>query len=143
MRLRRRGGRQRATFENPDLVVVCVNGDEEAETGPLVTAWHSTKFLNPARDGAILPILHLNGYTIANPTIVRLKGRFYGRFMHSSQMPYSIELSSDGATCFLQHRQVTDSRRRVGHRGGGMISILVLQSRNPFARSIFATPHPR
>src|SRR5712675_489991 len=58
-----------AVFDNPDLVVGCVIGDGEAETGPLATAWHSNKFLNPATDGAVLPILHLNGYKIANPTI--------------------------------------------------------------------------
>jgi xylulose-5-phosphate/fructose-6-phosphate phosphoketolase len=59
-----------AAFDNPDLVVACVVGDGEAETGPLAAAWHSTKFLNPARDGAVLPILHLNGYKIANPTVL-------------------------------------------------------------------------
>jgi xylulose-5-phosphate/fructose-6-phosphate phosphoketolase len=57
-------------FDNPDLVVACVVGDGEAETGPLATAWHSNKFLNPVRDGAVLPILNLNGYKIANPTIL-------------------------------------------------------------------------
>jgi xylulose-5-phosphate/fructose-6-phosphate phosphoketolase len=59
-----------AAFDNPDLVVACVVGDGEAETGPLATAWHSNKFLNPATDGAVLPILHLNGYKIANPTVL-------------------------------------------------------------------------
>ena len=59
-----------AAFDNPDLIVACVIGDGEAETGPLATAWHSNKFLNPARDGAVLPILHLNGYKIANPTLL-------------------------------------------------------------------------
>jgi xylulose-5-phosphate/fructose-6-phosphate phosphoketolase len=59
-----------AAFDNPDLLVCCVVGDGEAETGPLATSWHSNKFLNPARDGAVLPILHLNGYKIANPTIL-------------------------------------------------------------------------
>jgi xylulose-5-phosphate/fructose-6-phosphate phosphoketolase len=59
-----------AAFDNPDLVVFCVVGDGEAETGPLATGWHSNKFLNPARDGAVLPILHLNGYKIANPTVL-------------------------------------------------------------------------
>ncbi|MFC5756342.1 phosphoketolase [Rhizobium sp. GCM10022189] len=59
-----------AAFDNPDLVVACVIGDGEAETGPLAASWHSNKFLNPARDGAVLPILHLNGYKIANPTIL-------------------------------------------------------------------------
>lgn len=59
-----------AAFDNPDLVVACVVGDGEAETGPLATAWHSNKFLNPISDGVVLPILHLNGYKISNPTIL-------------------------------------------------------------------------
>ncbi len=59
-----------AAFDNPDLLVACVIGDGEAETGPLATAWHSNKFLDPAQDGAVLPILHLNGYKIANPTVL-------------------------------------------------------------------------
>ena len=59
-----------AAFDNPDLVVACVVGDGEAETGPLAASWHSNKFLDPARDGAVLPILHLNGYKIANPTVL-------------------------------------------------------------------------
>ncbi len=59
-----------AILDNPDLIVTCVVGDGEAETGPLATAWHSNKFINPVRDGAVLPILNLNGYKIANPTIL-------------------------------------------------------------------------
>jgi xylulose-5-phosphate/fructose-6-phosphate phosphoketolase len=59
-----------AAFDNPELIVACVIGDGEAETGPLATAWHSNKFLNPITDGAVLPILHLNGYKIANPTVL-------------------------------------------------------------------------
>ena len=59
-----------AAFDNPDLVVAAVVGDGEAETGPLATSWHSNKFLNPATDGAVLPILHLNGYKIANPCVL-------------------------------------------------------------------------
>jgi xylulose-5-phosphate/fructose-6-phosphate phosphoketolase len=59
-----------AVFDNPDLLVACVVGDGEAETGPAATGWHSNKFLNPATDGAVLPILHLNGYKIANPTVL-------------------------------------------------------------------------
>jgi xylulose-5-phosphate/fructose-6-phosphate phosphoketolase len=59
-----------AAFDNPDLLVACVVGDGEAETGPLATSWHSNKFLNPRTDGAVLPILHLNGYKIANPTVL-------------------------------------------------------------------------
>jgi xylulose-5-phosphate/fructose-6-phosphate phosphoketolase len=59
-----------AAFDNPELIVACVVGDGEAETGPLATSWHSNKFLDPVRDGAVLPILHLNGYKIANPTVL-------------------------------------------------------------------------
>ena len=73
-----------AAFDNPDLVVACVVGDGEAETGPLAASWHSNKFLNPVTDGAVLPILHLNGYKIANPTVLsripqeELDSLFYG-----------------------------------------------------------------
>lgn len=67
-----------AVFDNPDLIAACVVGDGEAETGPLATAWHSNKFLNPATDGAVLPILHLNGYKIHNPTI-------FSRMPHQEQ----------------------------------------------------------
>ncbi len=59
-----------AVFDNPDLIACCVIGDGEAETGALAASWHSNKFLNPARDGAVLPILHLNGYKIAGPTVL-------------------------------------------------------------------------
>jgi xylulose-5-phosphate/fructose-6-phosphate phosphoketolase len=64
-----------ATFDNPDLLAFCVIGDGEAETGPLAASWHSNKFINPARDGAVLPVLHLNGYKIANPTVLARIGR--------------------------------------------------------------------
>ncbi len=73
-----------AAFDNPNLLVACVVGDGEAETGPLATSWHSNKFLNPVRDGAVLPILHLNGYKIAGPTVLgrvppdELKSLFVG-----------------------------------------------------------------
>ena len=59
-----------AAYDNPNLIVACVVGDGEAETGPLATSWHSNKFLNPATDGVVLPILHLNGYKIANPCVL-------------------------------------------------------------------------
>ncbi|MDJ0928945.1 MAG: phosphoketolase family protein, partial [Gammaproteobacteria bacterium] len=70
-----------AAFDNPDLIVACVVGDGEAETGPLATSWHSNKFLNPATDGAVLPILHLNGYKIANPC-------FLARIPHDELQKY-------------------------------------------------------
>ena len=82
-----------AAFDNPDLIVAVMVGDGEAETGPLATAWHSNKYLNPIRDGAVLPILHLNGYKIANPTVLgrishkQLKSLFIGY----GYKPYFVE----------------------------------------------------
>ncbi len=71
-----------AAFDNPGLIVACVIGDGEAETGPLATAWHSNKFLNPVSDGAVLPILHLNGYKISNPTLLaRIEPEELGQFL--------------------------------------------------------------
>jgi xylulose-5-phosphate/fructose-6-phosphate phosphoketolase len=82
-----------AAFDNPDLIVACVVGDGEAETGPLATSWHSNKFLNPARDGAVLPILHLNGYKIANPTVLaRLpQQELESLFIGYGYKPYFVE----------------------------------------------------
>src|SRR6266446_2789774 len=82
-----------AVFDNPDLVVACVVGDGEAETGPLATAWHSNKFLNPAADGAVLPILHLNGYKIANPTLLaRITREELEQLLRGyGWMPYFVE----------------------------------------------------
>src|SRR5512135_556899 len=82
-----------AAFDNPDLVVACVVGDGEAETGPLATAWHSNKFVNPVRDGAVLPILNLNGYKIANPTILaRISHEELGAlFVGYGYKPYFVE----------------------------------------------------
>jgi xylulose-5-phosphate/fructose-6-phosphate phosphoketolase len=82
-----------AVFDNPDLVVACVVGDGEAETGPLATAWHSNKFLDPVTDGAVLPILHLNGYKIANPTIfARIEPEELDQFLRGNGWtPYYVE----------------------------------------------------
>jgi len=82
-----------AVFDNPDLVVACVVGDGEAETGPLATSWQSNKFLNPATDGAVLPILHLNGYKIANPTIfARIEPEELDQFLRGNGwIPYYVE----------------------------------------------------
>ncbi len=82
-----------AAFDNPGLIVACVIGDGEAETGPLATAWHSNKFLNPITDGAILPILHLNGYKIANPTILaRIEPEELDQFLRGcGWTPYYVE----------------------------------------------------
>src|SRR5713226_7103708 len=82
-----------AVFDNPDLLVCCVVGDGEAETGALATSWHSNKFLNPVRDGAVLPILHLNGYKIANPTVLaRLSDQELQDFFSGcGYKPYFVE----------------------------------------------------
>ena len=82
-----------AAFDNPDLVVACVVGDGEAETGPLATAWHSNKFLNPKNDGAVLPILHLNEYKIANPTVLARISRdeLEKLFVGYGYRPYFVE----------------------------------------------------
>jgi xylulose-5-phosphate/fructose-6-phosphate phosphoketolase len=88
-----------AAFDNPDLIVASVIGDGEAETGPLAAAWHSNKFLNPARDGAVLPILHLNGYKINNPTILaRISGQeLESLFVGYGYRPYFVEGSEPEA----------------------------------------------
>ena len=115
-------------FDNPDLIVACVVGDGEAETGPLATAWHSNKFLNPVRDGAVLPILNLNGYKIANPTILsrisheELESLFVGY----GYTPYFVEGSDpatmhaeDGGDAGTGHRRDSrdsDGRARVERR---------------------------
>ena len=82
-----------AVFDNPDLIAACVVGDGEAETGPLATAWHSNKFLNPAQDGAVLPILHLNGYKIANPSVLARIPReeLESLFIGYGYRPYFVE----------------------------------------------------
>jgi xylulose-5-phosphate/fructose-6-phosphate phosphoketolase len=98
-----------AAFDNPNLIVACVVGDGEAETGPLATSWHSNKFLNPATDGAVLPVLHLNGYKIANPTILaripheELESLFRGY----GYEPYTLE-GDDPATMHQQAAAVFD-----------------------------------
>src|SRR6266566_972608 len=96
-----------AAFDNPDLLVCCVVGDGEAETGPMATSWHSNKFLNPVRDGAVLPILHLNGYKIANPTILaRISAEeLDSLFRGYGWTPYSVE----GDDPQLMHKQMAQS----------------------------------
>ncbi len=99
-----------AAFDNPDLIVNVVVGDGEAETGPLATAWHSNKFLNPIRDGAVLPILHLNGYKIANPTVLaritheELEQLFSGY----GWTPYVVE----GDDPMAMHQQMAETLER-------------------------------
>jgi len=87
-----------AAFDNPDLIAACVVGDGEAETGPLATSWHSNKFLNPIRDGAVLPILHLNGYKISNPTVLARISRqeLEDLLVGYGYRPYFVEGSDPG-----------------------------------------------
>ena len=98
-----------AAFDNPDLIVACVVGDGEAETGPLATGWHSNKFLNPATDGAVVPILHLNGYKIANPTIfARISRQELEEFFRGNgYQPYFVE-GDDPAKVHQQMASVLD-----------------------------------
>ncbi|HEU4694900.1 MAG TPA: phosphoketolase family protein [Vicinamibacterales bacterium] len=93
-----------AVFDNPDLIAACVIGDGEAETGALATSWHSNKFLNPARDGAVLPILHLNGYKIANPTVL---ARIPRDELHQLLVGYGYEpIFVEGSEPLRMHRQM-------------------------------------
>jgi len=98
-----------AALDNPDLIVACVVGDGEAETGPLATAWHSNKFINPVRDGAVLPILNLNGYKIANPTILaRISHEeLEALFLGYGYTPYFVE-GSDPETMHQQMAATLD-----------------------------------
>ena len=88
-----------AAFDNPILLVACVVGDGEAETGPLATSWHSNKFLNPVRDGAVLPVLHLNGYKIAGPTVLARipRGELEQLLSGYGYAPYFVEGSEPAA----------------------------------------------
>src|SRR5512135_747963 len=117
-----------AAFDNPDLIVACVVGDGEAETGPLATSWHSNKFVNPARDGAVVPILHLNGYKIAGPTVLaRIPRRELQELLAGyGYQPYFVEghepelMHQAMGTCLesviLEIRQIQQSIRE--HGGG-------------------------
>jgi xylulose-5-phosphate/fructose-6-phosphate phosphoketolase len=98
-----------AAFDNPNLWVTCVVGDGEAETGPLATSWHSNKFLNPARDGAVLPILHLNGYKIAGPTVLARISReeLTDLFRGYGYTPYFVE-GEDPALVHVQMASTLD-----------------------------------
>jgi len=100
-----------AVFDNPNLIAACVVGDGEAETGPMATSWHSNKFLNPASDGAVLPILHLNGYKIANPTILaRISGEeLHSLFVGYGYKPYLVEGDDPAA----MHRLMAQTLDRV------------------------------
>lgn len=110
-----------AAFDNPDLIVCCVVGDGEAETGPLAAAWHSNKFLNPVTDGAVLPILHLNGYKIANPAVLARIPReeLESLFTGYGHRPYFV----DGVEPEDVHRQMA---RKLTH--GNATSLIISSS---------------
>src|ERR1700693_2923110 len=129
-----------AAFDNPDLIVTVAVGDGEAETGPLATSWHSNKFLNPIRDGAVLPVLHLNGYKIANPTILariepeELASLFYGygwtpHFVEGSA-PESMhqKMASTLEQCIVEIRSLQHHARSTGDSKRPRWPMIVLRS---------------
>src|SRR5207344_1670569 len=129
-----------AAFDNPDLIVTVMVGDGEAETGPLATSWHSNKFLNPIRDGAVLPVLHLNGYKISNPTILaripheELEALFTGY----GYKPYFVEgsdplemhqkIASALEQCVLEIRVLQQQARSTGNPARPRWPMIVLRS---------------
>lgn len=129
-----------AAFDNPDLIVACVIGDGEAETGPLATSWHANKFLNPIRDGAVLPILHLNGYKIANPTILAripreelewlMRGYGYTPYFVEGSDPETMhqQMAQTMEACVLQIRSIQDEARRTGTFERPRWPVIVLRS---------------
>ena len=129
-----------AAFDNPDLLVACVVGDGEAETGPLATSWHSNKFLNPARDGAVLPILHLNGYKIANPTVLaRLpQHELESLFVGYGYKPYFVEGSDPDAmhqlmastldTIIAEIKSIQREARVHGYQHRSPMPMIILRS---------------
>src|SRR5499433_2583733 len=129
-----------AALDNPGLIVVCVVGDGESETGPLATAWHSNKFINPVRDGAVLPILNLNGYKIANPTVLaRIShDELESLFVGYGYKPYFVEGSDPdvmhqtmAATlehCVLEIREIQEEARRTGKAVRPRWPMIVLRS---------------
>lgn len=129
-----------AAFDNPDLLVTVVVGDGEAETGPLATSWHSNKFLNPIRDGAVLPILHLNGYKISNPTLLsRISHEELEKlFQGYGYTPYFVEgndpetmhqlMASTLEHCVLEIRKFQEEARRTGIATRPRWPMIVLRS---------------
>ena len=129
-----------AAFDNPDLLVACVVGDGEAETGALATSWHSNKFLNPVHDGAVLPILHLNGYKIANPTILARISReeLEDLFRGYGYVPYFVEGSDPdemhqlmAATLdriLVEIRKIQEDARTKGFRERSRWPMIVLRT---------------
>ena len=129
-----------AAFDNPDLIVACMVGDGEAETGPLATAWHSNKFLNPIRDGAVLPILHLNGYKIANPSILArisheeleylFRGYGYTPYFVEGSDPDTMhrQMAATMEKCVLEIRSIQRQARDAGSFERPRWPMIVLRS---------------
>lgn len=129
-----------AAYDNPDLLVTVVVGDGESETGPLATSWHSNKFLNPIRDGAVLPILHLNGYKINNPTILSrvsheeleqlFQGYGYTPYFVEGSDPETMHQLMAGVleTCVLEIRRIQAEARRTGIPNRPRWPMIVLRS---------------
>jgi xylulose-5-phosphate/fructose-6-phosphate phosphoketolase len=129
-----------AAFDNPDLIAVVMVGDGEAETGPLATAWHSNKFLNPIRDGAVLPILHLNGYKINNPTVLArispteleclFQGYGYTPYFVEGSDPESMHqaLAATLEHCLAEIQQIQTTARRSGVMTRPRWPLIILRS---------------
>jgi len=129
-----------AAFDNPDLLVACVIGDGEAETGPLATSWHSNKFLNPVHDGAVLPILHLNGYKIANPTVLAripddelaalLRGYGYEPYLVAGDDPMTVHQCLAGTldTIIAAIKRIQKDARTRGFTGRPRWPMIVLRT---------------
>ena len=129
-----------AVFDNPDLIAACVVGDGEAETGPLATSWHSNKFLNPIHDGAVLPILHLNGYKIAGPTVLariprdELEALFHGYgyapFFVEGDDPMTMHqlMAATLDTVVAEIQRIQNDARAVGFETRPRWPMIVLRS---------------
>ena len=129
-----------AVFDNPDLIATCVVGDGEAETGALATSWHSNKFLNPARDGAVLPVLHLNGYKIAGPTVLARipKQELIDLFTGYGYKPYFVEgddpmkmhaaMADTMEKCILEIRDFQQKARQEGQTARPTWPMIILRS---------------
>jgi len=129
-----------AAFDNPDLIVTVAVGDGEAETGPLATSWHSNKFLNPIRDGAVLPVLHLNGYKIANPTILAritpeeleslLRGYGWTPYFVEGDDPETMhqKMAATVEACVLEIRAIQQRARETGDASRPRWPMIVLRS---------------
>src|ERR1700738_1860152 len=129
-----------AAFDNPDLIVAVAVGDGEAESGPLATSWHSNKFLNPIRDGAVLPVLHLNGYKIANPTILAripheelealLTGYGHKPYFVEGNAPTTLhqKMASTLEQCILEIRSLQQPARSTGNTTRPRWPMIVLRS---------------